>query len=161
MHVLITTTKSSRGKRFTYMRSSATVLRWNFDLSSLGTDESTSFPLVNSMLPIWRIAATTLKIASCWFIQRVTNQNKYKTASEDHLVSYTNLPVPFRSSRQYPLLFLSQYNHEHHLYQQVRSISTGSDNETSSGDPTCTFRSPASSFMLCPEFSMIFRNNKE
>jgi len=47
-----------------YMRSSAVVCRWNLALSSFGTDESTSFPLANSILPIWRIAATTLKMAS-------------------------------------------------------------------------------------------------
>ena len=47
-----------------YMRRSAVILRWNLALSSFGTDESISFPLANSILPRWSIAATTLKIAS-------------------------------------------------------------------------------------------------
>lgn len=47
-----------------YMSSSAVILRWNLACSSFGTDESTSFPLVKTILPRWRIAATTLKIAS-------------------------------------------------------------------------------------------------
>lgn len=46
------------------MRSSAVILRWNLAGSSFGTDESTSVPLANSIFPRWRIAATTLKIAS-------------------------------------------------------------------------------------------------
>jgi len=46
------------------MKSSAAVLRWNWDFSSLGTEESASLPSVNSTLPKWRIAATTLNIAS-------------------------------------------------------------------------------------------------
>ena len=47
------------------MKSSAAVLRWNRDFSSLGTEESASLPSENSTFPKWRIAATTLNIASC------------------------------------------------------------------------------------------------
>lgn len=46
------------------MKSSAAVLRWNLDLSSLGAEESGSLPSPNSIFPKWRIAATTLNIAS-------------------------------------------------------------------------------------------------
>ena len=35
-----------------YISSSAVVLRWNLAWSSLGTDESTSFPLEKSIFPI-------------------------------------------------------------------------------------------------------------
>ena len=38
-------------KLCTYMKSSAAVLRWNQDFSSLGTEESASFPFANSMFP--------------------------------------------------------------------------------------------------------------
>jgi hypothetical protein len=47
-----------------YIRSSAVVWRWNFESSSARTDESVSSDFSNLMFPRWRIAATTLKIAS-------------------------------------------------------------------------------------------------
>jgi hypothetical protein len=50
--------------QYTYISSSATVLRWTIDFSSLNLEESISFPLEKLMFPRWRIAATTLKIAS-------------------------------------------------------------------------------------------------
>lgn len=50
--------------RATYMRSSAAVLKWNQDFSSLGIDESISVPLANSIFPRCRMEATTRKIAS-------------------------------------------------------------------------------------------------
>ena len=46
------------------MRSSAVIWRWNLDCSSSRTDESVSSDFANLMFPRWRIAATTLKIAS-------------------------------------------------------------------------------------------------
>ena len=49
---------------FAHMKSSAAVCRWNRDFSSLGIDESISFPFVNSMLPRCKIAATTRNIPS-------------------------------------------------------------------------------------------------
>lgn len=57
-----------------YMKSSAAVLRWNWDLSSLGIEESASLPSENSTLPRWRIAATTLNIASCMECQRYSKK---------------------------------------------------------------------------------------
>lgn len=47
-----------------YINSSAAVLRWNQEFSSLGSEESVSFPFLNSMFPKWSIAATTRKIDS-------------------------------------------------------------------------------------------------
>lgn len=47
-----------------HMKSSAAVFKWNLDFSSLGSEESGSLPFENSILPRWRIAATTLNIAS-------------------------------------------------------------------------------------------------
>lgn len=47
------------------MSSSDVILRWNVDCSSFRDDESASSPLENSIFPRWRMAATTLKIASC------------------------------------------------------------------------------------------------
>lgn len=44
--------------------SSAAVWRWYTDFSSFNLEESTSFPLMKSMFPRWRIAATTRNIAS-------------------------------------------------------------------------------------------------
>ena len=57
------------------MKSSAAVLRWNWDFSSLGAEESSSFPSPNSMFPKWRMAATTLNIASCKTCQNECKQN--------------------------------------------------------------------------------------
>lgn len=45
-----------------YIRSSAVVWRWNTEASSARTDESSSD--LNLTFPRWRIAATSLKIAS-------------------------------------------------------------------------------------------------
>lgn len=47
-----------------HMRRSAVIWRRNLDSSSFKIDESLSSPLAKSTLPRWRIAATTLKIAS-------------------------------------------------------------------------------------------------
>lgn len=47
-----------------HMRRSAVIWRRNLDSSSFKIDESLSSPSAKSMLPRWRIAATTLKIAS-------------------------------------------------------------------------------------------------
>lgn len=58
------TLKQCKCTMLSHMKSSAAVSRWNQDFSSLGKDESTSFPFLNSMFPRCKIAATTLKIAS-------------------------------------------------------------------------------------------------
>lgn len=55
--------------------SSAAVWRWYTDFSSFNLEESTSFPLMKSMFPRWRIAATTRNIASYWK-QVLTVQSK-------------------------------------------------------------------------------------
>jgi hypothetical protein len=52
-------------KLWSHMRRSAVIWRWNLDSSSSTIAESLSSPLAKSMLPRWRIAATTLNIASC------------------------------------------------------------------------------------------------
>lgn len=51
-------------KVHSYMRSSAVIWRWNWDCSSFKTAESLSSSFAKLILPRWRIAATTLKIAS-------------------------------------------------------------------------------------------------
>ena len=56
--------QNNNSKIQAYMRSSAVVWRWNLDSSSSRTDESVSSDFANLMFPRWRIAATTLKIAS-------------------------------------------------------------------------------------------------
>ena len=61
--------------KFTHMKSSAAVRRWNQDFSSLGTDESISCPFVNSMLPRCKIAATTRNIAS-WTVTEGETKNQ-------------------------------------------------------------------------------------
>lgn len=63
-------------RKYFYLSNSAVVLRWNIDLSSLITEESISFPLENSILPKWRIAATTLNIAS-WIYKKSFEFNKF------------------------------------------------------------------------------------
>lgn len=76
-----------------YMRSPETILRWNLDLSSFITDESISFPLAKSILPRWRIAATTLKIAS-WRKEsedkRVHNFNYINTCWKEYLLLFSD-----------------------------------------------------------------------
>jgi succinylglutamate desuccinylase len=52
-------------KRQAYIKSSAAVLRWNLDLSSFITDESTSLPFAKLIFPRCSTAATTRNIASC------------------------------------------------------------------------------------------------
>ena len=47
-----------------YLSSSAVILRWNLDFSSLITEESASAPFANSIFPRCKMAATTPKIAS-------------------------------------------------------------------------------------------------
>lgn len=72
--VQVSNAKSKIPRIYSYMRSSAAIWRWNLDLSSFRIDESISFPLANSTFPRWRIAATTLKIAS-W--QRKTSYSNF------------------------------------------------------------------------------------
>lgn len=106
-----------------YMRSSAAVLRWNWAWSSFGIDESTSFPLANSILPMWRIAATTLKIAS-WDRGRDSERMVIPTFMSRSCYLHASvkpIPDPSHLCQQYPSLSLWLDNHEHHLLQPIQS----------------------------------------
>jgi hypothetical protein len=72
------------------MKSSAAVIRWNQDFSSLGMDESVSFPFANSMFPRCRIAATTRNIAS-WKVVVIKEQRKNMIWLKAHIFQQNQL----------------------------------------------------------------------
>lgn len=131
-------------KWFIYMNSSAAVLKWNKDFSSLGTDESISFPFENSMLPRWRIAATTLNIAS-WEWKKVVRRKILETFYFSAVIlnlKSIKLPVLQNVFQQHPLPFLLSsilWNHQPH---PNHSNLIDSDNEMSLDSQVCTFEHP-------------------
>ena len=89
---------SIRYQTVAHIRSSAAVFIWDLDSLSFGSDESGSLPFVSSILPKWRIAATTLKIAS-WNRVKQTYQRKPNAKVLNRVtrsqVGHKNVPLTY------------------------------------------------------------------
>lgn len=121
-------------KLLSYMKSSAAVLRWNQDFSSLGMDESVSFPFANSTFPRCRIAATTRNIAS-WNGVKNKEKQDFQVAvilEGSYLptepISY-EIPAHQHLFQQLPLPSLLRYIPLIHQVHPTHSNLIDSDNE--------------------------------
>ena len=94
-----------------HMRRSAVIWRWNLDSSSFKIAESLSSPLAKSMLPRWRIAATTLKIAS-WERERERERGIITGFTAFICLTYAANKCFIPQQKQY-LLFLTYSNNIH------------------------------------------------